>query len=158
MTTARRATAAVMVAITVAGVILVIPAGTNPHAVPTAAQVEERSMSPFCPGLTIAECPHGRSIELRQEIAEKVEQGWTNAQIDEWLVSDYGEAVLGEPRGPGAWVAPVLAVLAGLGAVFWVTRKKPADETIDEQPQELTDVDRQRLHADLERFRKGYSE
>ncbi len=83
-------------------------------------------MSPFCPGITLAECTTNQSADLKQEISAKVDQGWTNREIDNWLVATYGREVLGRPGGMVIWLAPLIAgaVAAGAAATF-VTRARP---------------------------------
>jgi len=143
-----------MVLVALAAIIYVLFQGDDADAVPTASQVEERSMSPFCPGLTIAECPHGQSIALRREIADKVQKGWTNAEIDDWLVANYGESILGSPRDPLTRIAPVVLLIAGLGAVLAIGRGRAP--TVE--PAGLTAGEQQTIEADLADFREDYSE
>ena len=89
--------------------------GPNPDAVPTAQQVEERTMSPFCVGLTLAACPSSEALQLRATIADMVAGGKTNRQIDSFLLANYPKTVIGAPRSPVAWLVPAAAVIAGLG-------------------------------------------
>ncbi|GAC1363062.1 MAG: hypothetical protein NVSMB32_04240 [Actinomycetota bacterium] len=91
--------------------------GPHPNAVPTAQQVNERTMSPFCTGLTLAACPSSQAAELRTTLAAMVAQGKTNRQIDAWLLANYPATVVGAPRNPLAWMVPAAAVLAGLAVV-----------------------------------------
>lgn len=141
--------ATVLISVAV-GVSLSAGRGPDPQAVPTARGVADRIMSPFCPGLTLTECPTVQSAELRNEIAAKTEQGWTNQQIDQWLVDDYGRGVLGRPPNPLAWAIPVgFLILAG--SMVWRTlarRREPEDK-----PQDLggyDDSEKQRLSQELE--------
>ena len=63
--------------------------GPNPNAVPTAQQVDERTMSPFCVGLTLAACPSSEALQLRATIARMVADGRTNQEIDSFLLANY---------------------------------------------------------------------
>lgn len=142
--------------------------GPNPRAVPTAAQVSERTMSPFCPGLTLSECPSSQSAELRNNIAEKTAAGWTNRRIDGWLVDSYGEAVLARPRGPVVYLVPIGVVLAGLalvvvGIVRWGRGSEdrrgaaPAEGPIGPDPKTPlpSDFEKERLASEMRRFAEG---
>lgn len=138
-------------------IALVAGRGQDPDAVPTPQEVRQRIMSPFCPGLTLEECPSGQAAELRRRIAERVEDGATNREIDDWLVATYGEGVLGRPRSVISWLAPAAAVLAG--ALLLVAglrrRARPADE---EPAAPIPEEDRDRLLADLRSFAEGGTE
>lgn len=151
--------AAVFVAIlaALAGAAFVAMRGPDPDAVPAADEVARRILSPYCPGLLLAECPTRQSAELRTRVAERVEAGWTNRMIDGWLVSDFGEGILGRPREPVAWAAPFAALLAGGGVVAYALRRSTrADEASSETP--LPAADLERLRADLDRFSRGTTE
>jgi cytochrome c-type biogenesis protein CcmH/NrfF len=111
----------------VAAAAVISARGPDPDAVPTVETVEGRVMSTWCPGLTLAECPSAQAAVLRQRIAARVAEGWTNRRIDAWLVGDYGEGVLGRPRSAAAFLVPAAAVLLGGLAVALVVRGRPGD-------------------------------
>ncbi len=97
----------------------------EPGATPTQSEVYARTMSPFCPGITLAECTTNQSADLKQEISTKVDQGWTNREIDNWLVATYGREVLGRPGGMAIWLAPLIAgAVAAGGAALFVTKPR----------------------------------
>ena len=52
---------------------------------------------------------------MRAEIRQKLEQGWTKAQIKNYYVERYGDRVLGAPPARGwnwlMYVIPPLAIL-----------------------------------------------
>ncbi|MGH7426426.1 MAG: cytochrome c-type biogenesis protein, partial [Candidatus Methylomirabilales bacterium] len=80
----------VLAAAAAAGLAVLPLRGPDPMAVPTVQQVFERTMSPFCPGLTVAECPSLQAGDMRERIAERVAGRWSNRRIDRWLVENYG--------------------------------------------------------------------
>ena len=128
--------------------------GPDPNQVPTTDQVANRMMSPFCPGLTLEECPSGQSSRVRAEIDQLVARGATNAEIDRWIVDNYGEVALARPGGSLAWITPPLLVVAGLAAVALILRRrvKPA---AGPEPEELSERDESRFEQDFGRFHKG---
>ncbi|MGH2717812.1 MAG: cytochrome c-type biogenesis protein CcmH [Actinomycetota bacterium] len=139
--------------------------GPDPNAVPTPQQVFDRTMSPFCTGVTLESCTSNQAFELRATIAEKIYEGQTNRQINRFLLANYPSTVVGSPRNPFAWLVPAAAVLAGLGIVVAVMLRHPesgSDGSPDggasaaEPP--LAPGDRARLEADLRRFAEGVSE
>lgn len=94
---------------------------------PDAYRVARDIMSPFCPGMTLAECPSEKAVKVRREIAARLEAGESPDAIVEWLVARYGEEVRGAPAPRGIalalWVVPaamglgliaMLRILAGL--------------------------------------------
>ena len=114
--------AAALAALAVGGLVFAAVAAGRPEpgATPTPQEVYERTMSPFCPGITLAECTTRQSAALKQEISAKISRSWTNTRIDSWLVLTYGRDVLGRPRGLAIWLAPLIAggLAAGAAATF----------------------------------------
>ncbi|MDQ4148448.1 MAG: cytochrome c-type biogenesis protein CcmH [Actinomycetota bacterium] len=129
--------------------------GPPPDEVPTVEQVSQRTMSPFCPGLTLEECPSDQATQLRDRIEEMVQKGATNREIDEWMVSNYGEVVLARPDHPLAWAAPVAAAVLGLIALVVLGRRRLVQESRANHPVELSEQERARVSEDLDRFRAG---
>jgi cytochrome c-type biogenesis protein CcmH len=153
----RLGAAALLVAVVAA--VALAARGPDPGATPTAQAVEARVMSSWCPGLTLAECPSVQAGDLRREIAAKVAAGWTNERIDAWLVANYGESVLGRPRGVAAFLVPAVAFLAGGVAVALVLRTRrrgagpgPADPGPPPPESGAVAAYRDRLDAELRRF------
>ncbi|HMC05218.1 MAG TPA: cytochrome c-type biogenesis protein CcmH [Actinomycetota bacterium] len=135
--------------------------GPNPDAVPTAQEVDERTMSPFCVGLTLAACPSSEALQLRATIAGMVADGKTNRQIDSFLLANYPKTVIGAPRSPVAWLVPAAAVMAGLALVVVVAFRRRGGSGAGEPAEPLPPIppgDGARLAADLRRFAQGTSE
>jgi hypothetical protein len=123
---------------------IALTSGPDPDAVPTSDEVAGRMMSPFCPGLTLD---------------EMVRRGDTNAEIDRWIVDNFGEVALARPGGSLAWVAPPLTVLAGLGVVMlFLKRRTGGGETDLESPAtvpELSEQDEKLFDSDFKNFQRG---
>ncbi|MGH2721471.1 MAG: cytochrome c-type biogenesis protein [Actinomycetota bacterium] len=158
MTASRVGAAALLVALVAA--VALAARGPDPGATPTPHAVEARVMSSWCPGLTLAECPSAQAGDLRREIAGKVAAGWTNERIDAWLVANYGEGILGRPRGMAAFLVPAAAILAGGVVVALVLRRRrprgadptPAEPVPPPQEPGAGTVYRERLDEELRRF------
>lgn len=138
---------------------LAFTSGPDPDAVPTSDEVAGRMMSPFCPGLTLDECPSEQANRLRAEVDEMVRRGETNAEIDRWIVDNFGEVALARPGGSPAWVAPPLAILAGLAVVLLFLKRrtgerKTAGESMATVP-ELTEQEENVFDRDFKNFRRG---
>lgn len=130
--------------------------GPDSDANPTPEEVAARTMSPFCPGLTLAECPSSQSAQLRDRIAEMVDDGWTNRQIDAWLLDSYGEAAMARPRGPLAFVVPISIVLAGgIVVTLMILRWGRTRDGIVDPETAITSRERERLNLELKAFSEG---
>ena len=137
---------------------LAAPAIAAPQDV--ANDISENIMSPFCPGVTLHDCPSDSAVALRDRITGWAEEGFTRAQIMDRLVTEYGETIRAQPPRSGsgliAWVLPVLAVLAA-SAVAWRLLRRWAHEPgpVDgyDPDVHVTAADRRRLDAELDKLR-----
>lgn len=137
---------------------MALTSGPDPDAVPTTDEVAGRMMSPFCPGLTLEECPSEQASRLRTDIDELVRRGDTNEEIDAWIVDNFGEVALARPGGPVAWLAPPLVMLAGLGAVLLFLKRRnrhPEPKPAGPAPAELSAEDENLFERDFRNFRRG---
>jgi cytochrome c-type biogenesis protein CcmH/NrfF len=97
--------------------------------VPRAArEVIDNVLSPYCPGLLLANCPSPQADSLRKAIVDRARGGETREAIEADLLSWYGEAVRAAPKGEGlgvaAWVTPGVAlVTAGVAIALWLRRR-----------------------------------
>jgi cytochrome c-type biogenesis protein CcmH len=77
--------------------------------------------------------------DLRKVVREQVAAGQSDTQVKAFLTARYGEFVLLKPRfsvgNATLWLAPFLAVIAGLGllAMRWRRREATRDLTGDEE-------------------------
>jgi len=90
-------------------------------------------MSPYCHGLTLADCPTKGASELRNQIQGWLKEGRSENWILDELEKEYGPSILGAPRMRGigllAWVVPPLVFVAGfIGVVLFLRRQTPACE------------------------------
>jgi cytochrome c-type biogenesis protein CcmH len=78
--------------------------------------------------------------DLRREIRRLIEEGKTDAEIADFLVTRYGEFALYRPRTTGKtlilWLAPFLLVLFGGFAMYRIVRHRMSmpldDDTVQE--------------------------
>ena len=122
-----------------------------------ANDISQHVMSPFCPGVTLHDCPSDNAAQLRAQIATWAADGMTKQQIMDRLVSQYGETIRAEPPTSGtgllAWLLPGVAVAAGLAiaaliAMRW-SRRRPESELQTSAPSAL----HQRIEAELGELR-----
>jgi cytochrome c-type biogenesis protein CcmH/NrfF len=92
-----------------------------------ASDISAQVMSPFCPGVTLHDCPSASAAELRSKIAEWIDDGSSRAQVMARLKSEYGQAIAAAPaksgRGLFAWLLPLGAIIAG-GLIAWIVVKR----------------------------------
>ena len=90
-------------------------------------------MCPVCPGESIDQSQNPLAVSMRGIVAERLAQGWTDAQIKSFFVEKYGPSVLMEPPREGislaAWTLPPVVVVGAILAVFfglrWMRRTTP---------------------------------
>ncbi len=119
-----------------------IPEGVDgvfrPH--PEAERAISRLYSPYCPGLMLETCPAMESQILRDSIQALALEGWSAADLEEWMLGNHGEKYRAVPiragRGLLAWLLPPFALLMGfLGVVLALRRFVP---TRDEEGERST--------------------
>ncbi|HTI35513.1 MAG TPA: cytochrome c-type biogenesis protein [Miltoncostaea sp.] len=99
------------------------------------------------------------ALDMKRYIADKRDQGWTQQQVIDGLVGEFGRDVLATPPKSGfdliAWVVPGIVVLIGLGAIpiltrAWARRPRPDAAAGGPPP---TDEEAARLDEELRRLR-----
>ena len=147
-----------LIALAVSGLVLA------PHAVLAAPQdvansVAKEIMSPYCDGVTLHDCASGAAQELRAQILEWAQAGWTKERIIDHLTSDdqWGEVIRAAPPSEGAgllaWVLPGLAVAVGLVAVAFLIRAWSRRRVSAAAPPPVSPAERSRLDQELARLR-----
>ena len=129
------------------------------HAAPedVANAVSQEVMSPYCPGVTLHDCPSSSAQEMREQITEWARAGMTKDEILARLEDEFGSSIRAVPRGSAgvfAWLLPALALAGGATAAFFLarrwSRRRPATPTpAPPASREAT----ARLDAELDRLR-----
>ena len=87
-----------------------------------ATSLNKAIMCPVCPGESIDQSQNPLAVSMRQIVAEKLADGWTGQQIEEFFVERYGPSVLLAPPKEGislvVWFLPPVAVL-GAALAAW---------------------------------------
>ncbi len=98
--------------------------------------VAKQLFCPICENIPLDVCPTQACSQWRATIREKLEIGWSEEQIKDYFVQQYGERVLAKPRTTGfslyVWVIPPIAVLIGgiFLTLFLRNLRKPAPAPI----------------------------
>ena len=115
-----------------------------------AYELEQRLRCPVCKTVSIAESMSDTAVAMRATVEEQIEAGRSDDEIITYFTDRYGEWVLMDPPASGdtlpLWLIP-LGVAAAAVALL-LTRRRADDE-----PGELSDADRERVSAAVDRMR-----
>src|SRR3972149_3279353 len=97
-------------------------------------RVAKQLYCPVCPNTPLDVCETKACEDWRAQIRDQLSQGWTDQQIIDYFVTQYGERVLAEPQRKGftslVWFLPLVVVLIGIGIVYEILKnwrkQKPA--------------------------------
>lgn len=126
-------------------------------------QLSEQLMCPVCDGQTIDQSSAAISEDMKSVIWQQLDAGRSNAQIRDYFVDRYGEAVLAAPTSAGvnitAWVLPAVIAAFGLAAVgsAYIRMRMPRTDKTGVNPSTLpvateSDSDNDELDPYLERI------
>ena len=80
-------------------------------------QIASQLFCPICENMTLDVCPIEACQQWRELIRSQLSEGWTEAEIKEYFVTQYGDRVLGEPSRRGLnwtlYLAPPIIILLG---------------------------------------------
>ena len=128
-----------------------------------ATSISYQVMSPYCPGVTLHDCPSDKAIDLRRRIAGWSEAGWGRTRILDHLENEFGASIRAVPdpqtrSGLLAWLLPAAGVLTGIG-VFVLLLKRwtraPAPATAAGPASSIDAAGKARVRDELERFKQG---
>ena len=87
---------------------------------------------PVCENISLDVCDTTACAQWRELIRQKLAQGWSKQQIEDYFAQQYGDRVLAEPPRRGlnwlVYLVPPLAFLAGVWVVYRVLKnmRRPA--------------------------------
>ncbi len=104
--------------------------GPAPTAVPVSDndvnRVAKQLYCPVCPNTPLDVCETQACTDWRAQIKDQLGQGWTDQQVIDYFVIQYGERVLAEPKRSGftsfVWILPLIALVIGGAIVAQVMR------------------------------------
>ncbi len=94
-------------------------------------RIAKQLYCPVCENIPLDVCPTTACAQWRELIREKLADGWTEQQIKDYFVLQYGDRVLGTPPAKGinwlVYLVPPIAILAGVYILFRAFRswKRP---------------------------------
>ena len=143
-----------LVALALAAFALAAPALAGSR--PNAAAIETKLVCPVCHE-TLDQSTAPVAQEMKALIRKRISEGWTEKQILDEMVANFGPGVLSTPSKHGfdllAWVLPIGGAMAGvivlgLGARHWT--RVPAGPAPEAPP--LDAETEQRIDEELDRF------
>lgn len=82
---------------------------------------------PVCENIPLDVCPTQACAQWRALIKEKMTAGWTDAQIKQYFVDQYGDRVLAQPPARGlnwlVYILPPLVFVGGMVVVYLNLKK-----------------------------------
>jgi cytochrome c-type biogenesis protein CcmH/NrfF len=122
--------ARVLLPVIVLGVALLIGSGVFDSSAQTVAQraavIEANVRCPACTDLSVAQSNSTTAIAVRHQIESMVASGSSVADIDQTLVSEYGQTILLTPPDSGGvpliWIIPLVlgvGAVTAVGVLFW---------------------------------------
>ena len=99
-----------------------------------AAQLEFRTNQvaallrcPVCQGMSVADSKAEMAVNMKGQVRELLQRGYTQDQILKYFELSYGQFVLLQPKFEGVntlvWILPVAVLLAGVAIVFFKLKK-----------------------------------
>ena len=96
---------------------LVLVACGSPTAADRAHAIEGQVWSPYCPGRLLIDCTTTQARELRNDIAEKINDGESDTEVLAWVRSEYGPRSIARPETSGTglivWLMPAVIFIVG---------------------------------------------
>ncbi len=88
---------------------------------------------PTCSGINLADCRTQTCAQWREQIGDLLAKGYSDQQVLDYFVTQYGPQVLQQPPKSGftatLWFLPVVAILIGGVLLFFTMRKWSQKET-----------------------------
>jgi len=123
-------------------------------------QVASQLYCPVCENVPLDVCPTQACAQWRELIREKLAAGWSDDQIKQYFVTQYGDRVLATPPAHGlnwlVYVLPPVAILIGVGilaAVLRSWRRAPVPEPA--APPSTEDPYVRQMEEELKRRERG---
>src|SRR5574341_891267 len=101
-------------------------------------RVAKQLYCPVCPNTPLDVCETKACEDWRAQIRDQLSRGWTDQQIIDYFVAQYGERVLAEPQRKGftslVWLLPVITGLLGLWITYEVLKGWRQKQTVQSVP------------------------
>ena len=89
---------------------------------------------PVCENTPLDVCPTTACAQWRALIGQKLSAGWTDEQIKQYFVDQYGARVLAEPPVPLVYIVPPILLLIGIYILYRAFKSMHKPATVNTQP------------------------
>ena len=132
-----------------------VPTAEDPVLEKRVMEVSHNLRCLVCQNQTIADSNAELAVDLRNQVREKLQQGESEREILEYMVSRYGEFVLFKPLVKSTtwllWFGPLLLVVLGIGVLIVMLRQR---RTLMQQAQVMSAEERVRAASLLSGINK----
>ena len=94
-------------------------------------QVASQLFCPVCENISLDVCALEACRQWRDLIRQQLAEGWTEAEIKDYFVAQYGDRVLGEPPRQGLnwllYLVPPAAIVMGIVFIALKLRSRPVE-------------------------------
>lgn len=101
-------------------------------------RVARQLYCPVCENVPLDVCPTQACADWRADIRDKLALGWSEAQIKNYFVEQYGDRVLARPPARGlnlvVYIVPPLALLLGAALLYRYLRARPQPKAVVDSP------------------------
>ncbi len=127
-----------------------------------AQELNKSIMCPVCPGESIDQSQHPLAVQMRAIVVDRLQEGWTAGQINDYFVERYGPSVLLEPPTEGSnllvWIVPPVGVgLGGLLLYVGIRGMRRRGDAYDSAEPPLSEDERARYFAQIREFQDDES-
>ena len=123
--------------------------------------IAKQMYCPVCENIPLDVCPTQACAQWRELIRQKLSEGWSEQEIKDYFVFQYGDRVLAEPPRRGlnwvVYVLPPLFFLVGVYLVFRIfrnTKKNVVLAPTDPVDEQLSDPYISRIENELKNQEK----
>jgi cytochrome c-type biogenesis protein CcmH len=132
---------------------------SNPPTMDEVNAVARQLYCPVCENIPLDVCPTQACAQWRDTIREKLVAGWSEEQIKQYFVDQYGDRVLAEPPKTGLnWLVYILPPIIFLAGVFFVYRNLTHLKKSSPIPEKLTPESDDPYYSQMEAALKSLSE
>ncbi len=112
-------------------------------------RVAKKLYCPVCPNTPLDVCETKACEDWRAQIRDQLSEGWSEQQILDYFVAQYGERVLAEPQRKGftslVWFLPLTAVLIGAAVVYEILKNWRKQKTVTVAASPTPEISREML-------------
>jgi cytochrome c-type biogenesis protein CcmH len=97
-------------------------------------EVARQLYCPVCENISLDVCPTQACAQWRDLIKEKLEAGWTTAEIKDYFATQYGDRVLPEPPKRGlnwlVYILPPVMIIGSVMLLWWIVNRLRAPKRV----------------------------